>query len=178
MIEKQERPSVCSRKPINSKRLKIQNITIKENSVGALNGLKWAIMFLPWQKLCLHWMSTFLNNTYGIFPIKFYDKSWFITNLSIKNQLKFIKFCSSKYFFRRYLHWKFSGTLEIYEFHRAKLVISYDFTILSFFFFLFFRTRENMIHAKVLQQQKISVNISNVSSIFFFFFFWGNTSLS
>lgn len=120
----------------------------------------------PWQKLCLHWVSTFLNNTCGIFPIKFYDKSWFITNLSIKNQLKFIKLCSSKYFFRRYLHWKFSGNLAIYEFHRAKLVISYDFTILSFFFF-FLSTRENMIHAKFLQQQKISVNISNVSSIFF-----------
>ena len=98
-------------------------------------------MFLPWQKLCLHWISTFLNNTCGIFPIKFYDKSWFITNLSIKNQLKFIKFCSSKYFFRRYLHWKFSGTLAIYEFHRAKLVISYDFTILSFFFFFLVQER-------------------------------------
>lgn len=137
-----------------------------------MNGLKWAIMFLPWQKLCLHWISTFLNNTCGIFPIKFYDKSWFITNLSIKNQLKFIKFCSSKYFFRRYLHWKFSGTLAIYEFHRAKLVISYDFTILSFFFFL--------VQERTWFMQNFCSN-KKFRLIFLMspqFFFWRNTSLS
>ena len=126
----------------------------------------------PWQKLCLHWVSTFLNNTCGIFPIKFYDKSWFITNLSIKNQLKFIKFCSSKYFFRRYLHWKFSGTLAIYEFHRAKLVISYDFTILSFFFFL--------VQERTWFMQNFCSN-KKFRLIFLMspqFFFWRNTSLS
>ena len=138
-----------------------------------MNGLKWAIMFLPWQKLCLHWISTFLNNTCGIFPIKFYDKSWFITNLSIKNQLKFIKFCSSKYFFRRYLHWKFSGTLAIYEFHRAKLVISYDFTILSFFFFFLVQERTWFMQNFCSNKKFRLIFLMSPQ-----FFFWRNTSLS
>lgn len=127
----------------------------------------------PWQKLCLHWVSTFLNNTCGIFPIKFYDKSWFITNLSIKNQLKFIKFCSSKYFFRRYLHWKFSGTLAIYEFHRAKLVISYDFTILSFFFFFWVQERTWFMQNFCSNKKFRLIFLMSPQ-----FFFWRNTSLS
>ena len=127
----------------------------------------------PWQKLCLHWVSTFLNNTCGIFPIKFYDKSWFITNLSIKNQLKFIKFCSSKYFFRRYLHWKFSGNLAIYEFHRAKLVISYDFTILSFFFFFWVQERTWFMQNFCSNKKFRLIFLMSPQ-----FFFWRNTSLS
>ena len=127
----------------------------------------------PWQKLCLHWVSTFLNNTCGIFPIKFYDKSWFITNLSIKNQLKFIKLCSSKYFFRRYLHWKFSGNLAIYEFHRAKLVISYDFTILSFFFFFWVQERTWFMQNFCSNKKFRLIFLMSPQ-----FFFWRNTSLS